>query len=126
MPVPEPDDACGNALSGGYATHPPEKGPVLKTKNKTLPHRQGKRTSMTTYLEMATPCLLLNLQWNEQVAESSAQTSCQYKKYNDGSVHGNQCIVKFRASFPTPSASTTIHLPKMGFSQARLSSGNPS
>jgi hypothetical protein len=28
IPIPEPGLACGNALKGGYAVHPPENGPV--------------------------------------------------------------------------------------------------
>ena len=32
IPAPEPVEACGSALKGGYAVHPPENGPVFKNK----------------------------------------------------------------------------------------------
>ena len=41
MPAPEPVEACGSALNGGYAVQPPIKGPVLRKrlKNMTTPAR---------------------------------------------------------------------------------------
>jgi hypothetical protein len=36
IPAPEPVEACGRMLNGGYAVQPPENGPVLRNKDRNI------------------------------------------------------------------------------------------
>ena len=73
-----------------------------QTMKTSLPHSPSRRTNKKAYSEMEKPYLVhRSASGIRKLAKVPLNPACQYKEHKYGSMHGYQCIIKFRLNLST-------------------------